>query len=309
MMYNRSVEYRSLEDSGEGEMRHREFELPVDESILGSGLAASEWAPDGEVGGVVCLMHGLGEHSGRYAHVAAALADAGFATLTLDLPGHGRSPGKRGHLTIPQALMAVDLLLDEAALRHPLRPRFLYGHSLGGCIALNYALRRERPISGVVATSPLLRPAFSPPGWKLAAAAACAYVWPTLSLSNGLDPAGISRDPTVVAGYREDALVHDRISAALGHGMLAAGRWALAHAGEFRGPLLLVHGTADPITSVDATRQFAALAGSGCELRLWPGLRHETHNEPERDLVLGEIVAWLRATTGERLPARQDDGP
>jgi alpha-beta hydrolase superfamily lysophospholipase len=285
-------------------MRHREFELTGGESFLGSALAAVEWAPEGEIVGVVCLVHGLGEHCGRYAYVADVLAASGFATLAVDLPGHGRSPGKRGHLTIPQALMAVDLLLDEAASRHQRRPRFLYGHSLGGCIALNYALRRERPIAGVVATSPLLRPAFSPPGWKLAAAAVCAYVWPTLSLSNGLNAADISRDQAVSAGYRKDALVHDRVSAALGHGMLAAGRWALAHANELREPLLLVHGTADAITSVEASRQFAALAGSGCELRLWPGLRHETHNEPERDLVLGEIASWLQARSGDSPLAR-----
>ena len=130
-------------------------------SADGLPLVGRCWEPAGEPRAVVCLVHGLGEHSGRYAHVAAALNDAGYAVLACDKRGHGRSGGKRGHTPSYEALMTdIDLLLAQAEQRFPGKPRFLYGHSLGGNEVLNYALRRKPDLAGVVATSPGLRTAF-----------------------------------------------------------------------------------------------------------------------------------------------------
>jgi acylglycerol lipase len=137
----------------------------------------------------------------------------------------------------------VALLLDQAAQRFPARARFLYGHSLGGILALTYALRRRPHLAGVISTSPLLLPAFEPPAWKIALGRALYNLWPALALSNEINPRHLARDPAVVRAYVDDPLVHDRISARLAIDMLHAGRWALEHAAKFprRLPLLLMH--------------------------------------------------------------------
>lgn len=276
-------------------MRQTELAIPFG----GASLFAREWLPELPPRAVVCLVHGLGEHSGRYRHVAERLSAADLAVLAIDLPGHGRSPGPRGHATYPQLLDAVDALLAESAARLPETPRFLYGHSLGGGVVLCHALRRRPALAGVIATSPLLLPAVSPPAWKTGLARVAARVWPTLTLANGLESGALARESAVAAEYRGDPLVHDRVSAALGDGMLAAGRWSLAHAAEFPLPLLLVHGTVDRITDHEASRRFAAAAGGcTCTLRLWEGLYHETHNEAQWAEVLGDSISWMVA----RLP-------
>lgn len=257
-------------------------------------LVGRSWEPDGASKAVVCLIHGLGEHCGRYAHVAAALTEASFAVLAVDKRGHGRSEGKRGFIPSYEALMAdIDLLLDQAGTRHPGKPRLLYGHSLGGNEVLNYALRRRPALAGVVATSPGLRTAFDPPAVQLAAGKIMNRLYPGFTMANGLDVTAISRDPAVVAAYQKDPLVHDRLSARLGVELLATGEWAIDHAADFPAPLLLMHGTGDRITSHLASGDFARTAPD-CTLKLWEGLFHETHNEPEKEDVLSTLVAWLQ---------------
>jgi alpha-beta hydrolase superfamily lysophospholipase len=263
----------------------------------GLPLVGRCWEPAGELHAVVCLVHGLGEHCGRYDHVAAALNEAGYTVLAYDQRGHGRSGGKRGVIPSYDALMDdIGLLLVQAEQRFPGKPRFLYGHSLGGNEVLNYALRRRPDLAGVVSTSPGLRTAFKPPALQLAAGRLMNRLWPAFTMPNRLELAAISRDPVVVAAYQSDPLVHDRLSARLGIELLQSGEWAIAHAAEFPIPLLLVHGTADRITSHNASQEFANKAPN-CTLKLWDGLYHETHNEPEHQGVLFAIVAWLQAHT------------
>jgi len=266
------------------------------ETADGLQLFARQWKAEDQPRAVVCLVHGLGEHTARYGHVAVALNDAGYGLIGFDLRGHGRSEGQRGHSP------AFDLMLDdvthllcEAEQRFPDSPRFLYGHSLGGCLALNHALRRRPQVAGVIATGPLLRTAFAPPAWKTVLGRLVYGLWPTLSLANGLDIRGLSHDAEVVRAYAGDPLVHDRVSARLGMDMLDAGEWALAHASEFFLPLLLMHGGADPITDAEASRQFAESMSADCTLKIWDGLYHEIHNEPEQQQVFDVMIEWLGA--------------
>jgi acylglycerol lipase len=264
----------------------------------GLRLFAQGWEPEGPSRAAVCLVHGGGEHSGRYAHVAAALTDASFALLTFDLRGHGRSEGPRGHAPSFDVLLDdIGHLLAEAEERFPGQPRFLYGHSLGGSLVLNYVLRRRPALAGVVATSPFLRPAFTPPAWKVALGRVMRRLWPTLSMYNEVDARAISRDPEVVRRAIADPLNHSRISARAGIDILEAGEWAIAHAAGFPLPLLIMHGSADALASVEASRQFAARVPGDCTFKLWEGLYHETHNEPEKQDVLAFVVDWLRAHT------------
>lgn len=263
------------------------------QSTDGLQLVGRSWKPDSEPRAVVCLVHGLGEHCGRYQHVAAELMEAGFAVLACDQRGHGRSGGKRGVIPSYDALMdEIGLLLEQASQRYPGKPRFLYGHSLGGNEVINHALRRKPALAGVIATSPGLRTAFKPPAAQLAVGRLMNKVWPAFTMPNGLELAAISRDPAVVEAYKQDPLVHDRLSARLGIETLETGEWAIAHSGEFPVPLLLMHGTADRLTSYEASREFAGKAPN-CTLKLWDGLYHETHNEPEKDAVIATIVAWV----------------
>lgn len=259
----------------------------------GLALAGYLWQPDGTPRAVIALVHGLGEHAGRYRHVAAALNAAGYAVLTFDQRGHGRSAGKRGVIPRYDALMDdIDLLLAQVRQRFPGQHIFLYGHSLGGNEVLNYALRRQPNLAGVVATSPGLRTTTPPPAAQLALGKVMNRIWPAFTMPNGLELAAISRDPAVVRAYEADPLTHDRLSAALGIGLLEAGEWALAHAAEFPVPLLLIHGDADRITAPAASTEFASRAPDST-LKLWPGLYHETHNEPEQAAVLAYTVTWL----------------
>ena len=253
------------------------------------------WLPEQPAKAVVCLVHGLGEHSGRYAHVASALNNTGYALLSFDLRGHGRSDGPRGHTPAYDVLMTdIDGLLDEAAARYSGLPCFLYGHSLGGNLVLNHALRRKPAIAGVIATSPAIRVASPLPASQVALARVMNKVRPSLQMANGLALEGLARDPEVIRAYTGDPLVHNKISVRLALGMLEGGDWALAHAAEFPLPLLLVHGTQDTITSVKASQEFAAkVPGERCTLKLWEGFYHETHNEPEKAEVLRFMIDWL----------------
>ena len=285
-------------------MQHFEFEWQTEDRLQ---LYAQGWQPEAEPKGVVCLVHGLGEHSGRYGHLAAFLSQAGYALLTFDLRGHGKSEGQRGHTPSYEALLDdISHLLAEAAKRYPERPRFLYGHSLGGNLVINYAMRRRPQLAGVIATGPLLRPGFEPPAWKLTLGKIMYSLWPTLSMSNELDRQDLSRDPEVVRAYNDDPFVHDRVSARLAMDMLQADLWALEQAAEFPLPLLLMHGSADRLTSAQASREFAAQAGHRCTLKIWDGFYHEIHNEPEQGQVFECLLEWLVSNESTSNEAMRD---
>ena len=267
----------------------------------GLSLAVRNWKPETEPKALICLVHGLGEHSGRYNHLGGYLKGAGYALLAFDLRGHGRSQGQRGYSPNFRALLQdISLSLEEGQKLYPGRPLFLYGHSMGGTLVLNYVLRNRPSLAGVIVTSPLLRTAFAPPLWKVILGRIMYYLWPNLSLANELDCQGISRDPAIVHAYKNDPLVHDRLTPRLGIDLLRGGLWAFEHAAEFTLPLLLMHGDADSIVSAKASGEFAARAGNSCTLKIWPGLYHELHNEPEKDEVLSYLLGWLEWRCGGR---------
>lgn len=272
-------------------MKKSYFDLKTDDGLV---LSARGWMADSSPKAVIALIHGLGEHSGRYEHLADFLIGAGYALFSFDLRGHGRSQGKRGHAPGLDALMDdMSLFLSEVQKQMAAEFFFLYGHSMGGALVINHVLRRQPEIAGGVVTGPLIWPAFKPPAWKLFTGKIMRRLWPALTLPNGLNQNHISRDPEVVKAYRTDPLVHDRLSARLGMDILEAGLWGLAHAGKFKPPLLLMHGEADHIVSVDGSREFAAKAKRSCELKVWPDFYHEIHNEPEKDDVFAYLLGWL----------------
>lgn len=244
---------------------------------------------------VITLIHGMGEHAMRYEHVANFFNQHNIAFVSMDHRGHGRSSGKRGHAPNYEALMHdVEMLLQKTYELHPGVPVILYGHSMGGNLVLNYLIRKKPAVKGAIVTAPYLRLAFEPPAWKVKLGKLSAGILPSLSQPTGLDTKAISRDPEVVSRYEKDPLVHDKITSAFFVNVHFAGPYAIEHAQEIEVPILLMHGTADRLTSVDGSKEFAARAGKNVELKIWEGFYHELHNEPEKTEVLEYEVHWLK---------------
>jgi len=277
-------------------VEHREFELTAPD---GTSLFAQSWKAVSDAIGTVVIVHGLGEHSGRYAEVAAALGRAGYFVVAFDLRGHGRTGGQRGHVRDYSVLLDdIDLLIAEASRRIDELPVFLYGHSLGGNLVLNCALGRQPSIAGLVVASPLLRLASTPPRWKLMLGRVMSRIGPRFSFRSEIDPEDLSHDSAAIRLRKQDPLVHSRVSARLGTQMLDTGSWALDHADRLALPLLLIHGDADALTSPNASAEFARRAGDNCTFRVWEGMYHELHWETERDTVIQCIIDWLKANGG-----------
>lgn len=300
--------------TGGGEVRERPVTWTAGDGIR---LKGRDWAPAG--GGewaVVALMHGMGEHSGRFADWAEALAGRGVAVTCLDQRGHGRSEGPRGHSPGYGWLMeSVDGTLREAAERHPGVPVFLMGHSMGGNLALNYGLGwragveepglarrvpegKDAPpvVAGLIASAPWLELAFKPNPVQVALARVVRGVFPRFTQSTNLDVEAISRDPEQVRAYILDPLIHDRITASMFFDVHAQGEWAMRHAGELATPTFLYHGDADRLTSFEASRRFAAAAGDNVRFTRIEGGFHETHHElePVRNRLLDDLPDWMK---------------
>ena len=278
-------------------MKHTEFKL---KTFDGLQLFGQNWQPEGQTRAVVCLIHGIGEHSSRYVHIADSLTQTGHALISFDLRGHGKSEGLRGHTPSYKALMQdISSLLEAANKQFPQIRSFLYGHSLGGNLVLNYVLRRQSSLKGVITTAPWLRLAFEPPASKIALGKITNCIWPSFSQKSGLDTKALSHDLEVVRSYEKDPLVHDRISARMFISSYQAGQWALEHASEFPLPLLFMQGGADKIISVEAGREFSGRIKENCTLKIWNGLYHEIHNESEKEEVFKFLIDWLDKKVSE----------
>jgi acylglycerol lipase len=240
----------------------------------------------------VLVVHGLGEHGGRYAAFASELATWGFTTAAVDWPGHGRSPGPRGNAS--WSAMRDEIIpaaLDALATEVPV-PRLLVGHSMGGAMALDVALAHPTSVASVVACGPAVR-TFPPQWWKLAAGRLLRVVAPHVGIPHGLSIDALSRDAEVVALYRADPLVQGSISAQLYFDVVDAQRRIIAGASSLSVPALLVAGTADRIIDWTGARDFAAAAPNG-RARFVPldGAFHEVLNDTGRDVVVRLILAF-----------------
>jgi alpha-beta hydrolase superfamily lysophospholipase len=265
----------------------------------GMTLVRRDW-PSAGARGTIVIVHGLGEHIGRYAHVAARLNANRWNVVGYDQRGHGKSPGERGRL-----VAGDDLLADLAAVIDAVRadasgPLVLLGHSLGGLVVARFvagALESpppawQREADGLVLSSPALDIGMTTA--KRALLATLEALTPNLGIGNGLDVNAISRDAAVVAAYRADPLVHDRIAPRLVRFLADAGSAVLALAPRWRLPTLLLYAGSDRCVVPAGSAAFAAAAPrSLVTTRVFPPLFHEIFNEPERDEVLGVVTTWL----------------
>jgi alpha-beta hydrolase superfamily lysophospholipase len=278
-------------------MKHINYQIHSSENLKLFGRAWLSEKPDPK--GVVNLIHGLGEHSGRYHHIGDALNEAGYHLAAIDLRGHGLSDGKRGDIpSFERVLDDVGLFLQDSQRRFGnLQTHFLYGHSLGANIVVNFGLRRSAELAGIIATSPSFRLAFDPPKLTLFMGKILAKISPSFTMNNNLELDALSRDQAIVQAYKDDVYVHNRISAKLAMSLFESGQYALDHAHEFTLPLLLMHGTEDRIGSSKATQEFADKAYENVELVLWEGYYHETHNDIGKEKVIAKLIAWIDEQT------------
>jgi acylglycerol lipase len=247
---------------------------------------------------LVVVVHGVGEHGGRYAEFAAALGGRGFGVVAHDHQGHGLSPGRRGDVR-RFAEYADDLACVLASVRedHPSAPLFLLGHSMGAVVAAQLIQRgaSDLPVTGLILSSPGFVPVVPVAAGKRLLAKVLVHVCPSLALPTGIMPEQLSRDAGVVKSFRADPLT-GKVSVRWYTGFSQACRECLARAPSVTLPLYALHGTADTVVALSGTERFVRAARSADKtLRIWPGLRHETLNEsePDRSEVIGELIAWL----------------
>jgi alpha-beta hydrolase superfamily lysophospholipase len=259
-------------------------------------IFAQKWVPSNEPKAVTLIVHGLGEHSSRYEHVAQFLNGHNCAVYSFDHRGHGKSSGSRGD--IPSYKIAgddIDSLIQFIQKDFPTLPIFLYGHSLGGAIVLYYGLTRNTSaVKGIICTSPGLASGVPVPPLKLRFAKIMAAIAPKITVNNGLDVENISHDKAVVEKYNNDPLVHPLISARLAMELVSKGEWMIANANQFKYPLLLLQGGKDHLVDPKATASFARAASQiNILYKEFPEFFHEMHNETGNSEFLNTIVSWL----------------
>jgi acylglycerol lipase len=252
------------------------------------------WSPAGQPWLRVLLIHGLGEHMGRYEAWAERFVSRGVELVGVDLRGHGRSPGRRG--AVPDAAAYLE---DCGALVESCRgpiPIALYGHSLGGLLVLEY-LRRTGGggIACGVVTSPWLALAFPPPPAKVWLAMQLSRWFPRLTVHNGLRAESLARPKGVAESYRHDRRVHHRISIGLFRDVTAIGRFWEEQATSVPVPLLLMHGEADRITRCGASAALAQRCGQRITWVPWAAAAHELHHDADAGAVFERVVGWLRS--------------
>jgi alpha-beta hydrolase superfamily lysophospholipase len=263
----------------------------------GTELYERWWLPVRAAKATVLIVHGLGEHIGRYERLATDLNARGYAVFGYDHRGHGRSGGLRGYVeSFARLVDDAETFLAHVRLRRPPEPIFVLGHSMGGTVVTTWAVTRPPKVRGVVLSSPGLKVAdgFSPLLIKVGhVLAQFAPKVPTQKLSSKF----VSRDPAVVAAYEADPLVyHGGVRARTGAEILDAMERIHGQMEQLSLPFLVFHGTEDRLTDCQGSRDLHSRAGAQDKtIHLYDGLYHEALNEPERERVLGDLVSWLDA--------------
>ena len=268
-------------------------------SFTGKGgieIFFQKWIAD-KARAAVILVHGVGEHSGRYDNLIKAFADKKISVFAIDHRGHGKSDGKRGHIdSFMDYVYDLKLFLEFIKEENKGLPVILFGHSMGGVIATKYAMTYPDDLSMLVISSPGYTPAFKVPAWKTSVASFFSSRISTLSFPNGLIVSDLSHDQDTITAYNNDPLVHNKVTARWAVEFMRAGQECISNAGSIKKPLLVFHGKEDHICDYKAAEQFYNDASSAVKkLFVFEGLYHETMNETpaERDKVLSDVTGWI----------------
>jgi alpha-beta hydrolase superfamily lysophospholipase len=261
----------------------------------GAKLAVRTAAPDGEgCRGVLLLLHGWGDHSGRFAETAAHFARAGLAVYAFDQRGHGRSPGKRGHISrFAQYLADVVALRRRIAAERPSAPQVLLGHSFGAFVVLRYLETAPDALAGAIAVAPYVDLARPPARWRKALARALGDLAPAVPIPTGLDYPLLSRDPGVWQAVRADPLCHQVITPRAYRELTDARGTLPRESGRISVPLLVLLAGEDRIVSTRAARELVVAVKGDVTVREYEGMYHDVFHEPGRERMLADIDAWL----------------
>jgi acylglycerol lipase len=267
----------------------RRYELPS-RGASGELLFRRGWIPE-RARATVLIVHGFAEHSGRYEHVGQFLAERGFAAHAYDHRGHGRSAGRRCHVDrFDEYLDDLAIVLEQVRADRPGDPLFLIGHSMGGLVVATFARERKPDVAGVVLSGAAL--ALPEGNSRIRIARLMRAILPRLRLDAGLDLQGLSTDPRVIEAYLADPLVERKMTASLAAELLGAVERTGPNGSDVALPLLVLHGSDDPICPPGGSERFAAAARAGRFVR-YPGLRHEIFNEPSHRDVLADVAAFF----------------
>ncbi|MEH1850777.1 MAG: lysophospholipase [Nostoc sp.] len=273
---------------------HREGIFP---GVGGLDLYYQSWHPEGKVRAILAISHGLGAHSDRYNNVIQHLIPKQYALYSLDLRGHGRSPGQRGYISAWSEFREdLGAFLELIQTQNPGCPVFLLGHSLGGVIVLDYILRYPQQASllqGAIALAPTLGKVGVSP-IRILLGKMLSRVWPRFTLNTGIDISAGSRDRQVLAAYAQDTLRHTRATARLATEFFATVDWINAHAGDWQLPLLILHGAADRVALPEGSEIFYQRVNCTDKLRIeYPGAYHELQSDLNYREVLTDLEDWL----------------
>ncbi|MFQ5611224.1 MAG: alpha/beta hydrolase [Anaerolineae bacterium] len=276
---------------------------PVADNPASTGLTTADgislfcrwWTSPQSPRAALAVVHGLGEHSGRYERLGQHFSRRLFSVFAVDLRGHGRSAGKRGHINqFSDYHHDVQVLIDFAHQETPDVPIFLLGHSLGGLITLHYALHHPDGLASVITSGAALRETIHPPFWKVMLGKMMSALYPDFSLQTGLKVSALCHDQAVIDAYVADPLVHDRVTARFYREYLLAAAWTLEEAVTLSLPALLLHGERDALTDPAGSHDFYERIGLEDKRYLaYPGLYHEIFNEPSYEEIFNDIEAWL----------------
>ena len=280
------------------ELRHEEWKF---DGKGGVSLYAQSWTP-ADARARMIVVHGLGEHSGRYLNVVNYFCPRGFAVYGYDHRGFGKSTGTRAYTdSIEDFLDDLDAFLRQIREKMPPMPLVVVGHSMGGLIVLRWAATRDPVVDAVVSSGAALEVSTPVPGAKLLAAKVFSKIAPKLSMANEVDPAALSHDPAVVQAYVDDPLVIRKITARLAHEIIRSMGETLGQAARVRVPLLLLHGEADQILAASGSRKFHdAMPGAAKGLHIYPGFYHEIFNEVGKETVFKDMDTWLAGVLAPR---------
>jgi alpha-beta hydrolase superfamily lysophospholipase len=262
------------------------------------------WLPDSSLKQILVMIHGLGSHSGLWRNAVRCLVPQGYGIYAMDLRGHGRSPGLRGHIQHWQDFREdLDAFLQHILIQEQIEQCYLWGHSLGATVCLDYALHKSEYLQGLILSAPALGKV-GVAQWKLLLGQLLSVLWPSFRLKLGIDHCASSRIPAVVKAHMTDPLRHEYGSARLATEFSQAIYWTQTHLSQLTIPVLLLHGGADMITDPEGSRQlFAQIQVADKTYLEYPQSYHDLYEDLNDMEVIGDISKWLSDRSPIQRPA------
>ena len=273
-------------------MQHSEFHF---EGMNSCTLYAQCWLPEVSPRAVIAIVHGIGDHSGRYMNIVKHLVSNEYGVYGYDLRGHGNSPGQRGHIDSWKEYRN-DLLnfINVIKAQHPERLIFLLGHSMGALIALDFILSDNEELAGAIISGAPIEPLGVAKPYKVALARILSRIYPRFPIDLGLDLDAISRISSVVKSYKDDPLVHGKISARWGTEVLSTLESVKMRGEDIGIPLLMIHGEADRLNSAEGAKEFFDRIRGGDKVFIsYPAGYHELHNDLDSEIMLNDLLNWV----------------